>query len=430
MSTTTDNQGPKPNAEQAAAITSIMAWLQDPFAGSFFVLKGFAGTGKTFSVKHLLRDFKGRTVFTAPTNKATKVLRESLSAPGFSPECCTIYSLLKLRLEASGEVKVLKVNPEKTVDLSSCRLVIVDEASMLNKPVLECIKAAAAKYKTKFLFMGDAAQLPPVKELISPVWAMDCGKATLDTVMRHDNQILTTVTRIRKVVDHPAPTVKLLSDFEGGIGVWKLERPEFLRQIDNVAKIGLFSDQDMVKVIAWRNVTVDSYNLRIRNIIFNNPTQLWLPTDRAIFTEPANDDNDEVMATTDDEGEVQSVTLEEHPLYSEFTVFRIVVQLDTGKTVIARVLHPTCRALYDEKAARLADMARANSRLWKEFWTFKEAFHSLRHAYSITAHRAQGSTYESVFVDVQDILLNRNRQEAFRCLYVACSRPKFKLIMA
>jgi ATP-dependent exoDNAse (exonuclease V) beta subunit len=117
-------------------------------------------------------------------------------------------------------------------------------------------------------------------------------------------------------------------------------------------------------------------------------------------------------------------------VYSEFTVFRIVVQLDTGKTVIARALHPSCRALYDEKAARLADMARANSRLWKEFWTFKEAFHSLRHAYSITAHRAQGSTYESVFVDVQDILLNRNRQEAFRCLYVACSRPKFKLIMA
>jgi ATP-dependent exoDNAse (exonuclease V) alpha subunit len=68
--------------------------------------------------------------------------------------------------------------------------------------------------------------------------------------------------------------------------------------------------------------------------------------------------------------------------------------------------------------------------LWKKFWAFKESFHSARHAYAITAHRAQGSTYQIAFVDYRDILLNRNRQEAARCLYVATSRPKKELYLA
>ena len=63
------------------------------------------------------------------------------------------------------------------------------------------------------------------------------------------------------------------------------------------------------------------------------------------------------------------------------------------------------------------------------FWEFKEAFHKLRHAYAITAHRSQGSTYDTAFVDWRDILLNRNRGEAFRCLYVACTRPKRRLFL-
>jgi hypothetical protein len=50
--------------------------------------------------------------------------------------------------------------------------------------------------------------------------------------------------------------------------------------------------------------------------------------------------------------------------------------------------------------------------------------------YGATVHRAQGSTYETVWVDYQDILKNRNRREAFQCLYVACSRPTTKLLLA
>jgi len=150
-----------------------------------------------------------------------------------------------------------------------------------------------------------------------------------------------------------------------------------------------------------------------------------------IFTEPAKDGSDgETIATTDEEGEVTHVSTDEHPLYPEFTVYKLTILLDSGAVVRAMPLHESSQRDFDDKVARLADEAKAAPRRWGAFWEFKEAFHALRHAYAITAHRAQGSTYDSVFVDVPDILRNPNRQEAFRCLYVACSRPKHKLILA
>jgi len=54
----------------------------------------------------------------------------------------------------------------------------------------------------------------------------------------------------------------------------------------------------------------------------------------------------------------------------------------------------------------------------------------VKYAYAITAHRAQGSTYDTVYVDYQDILMNRERYEAFQCLYVASSRPRKTLYLA
>ena len=78
---------------------------------------------------------------------------------------------------------------------------------------------------------------------------------------------------------------------------------------------------------------------------------------------------------------------------------------------------------------RLLAEARGNSRLWPAFWSFLESFHAVRHGYAITAHRAQGSTYEQVFVNSSDIFCNQNRSEAFRCLYVAATRPKKRLFL-
>ena len=419
---------PTLNQEQAAALDQIQEFLLG--TDSFFVLRGSAGTGKTFCIRKLVEKWKGRIVFTAPTNKATKVLRESVTLPDYRPECRTIYSLLGLRMEANGEVKELRVREDgdEKLDLSQYRAVVVDEGSMINAAVMEHIEKAASEFKLKFIFLGDPAQLPPVGELTSPIWKLSEG-ATLTKVMRHDNAILELATRLREQVNRMAPSIKLDANNDGQEGIWKYGT-RFQHEIVQSALAGEFTQPAGSKVIAWRNVEVDKFNQLIRRAIFPGVTDPWVTGDRVLFTSPAKDLDDKPMTSTDDEGEIQRVDVDWHPVYGQFKTWRISIALDDNRTVVARVLHPESQAAYAEECEHLANIARSNSRKWQDFWKFKEAFHQIRYAYAITAHRAQGSTYDTVFVYWQDILLNRNRQEAFRCLYVAITRPKRVLALS
>lgn len=418
------------NEDQQASLESILEWAAKPYdeVEPFYVLSGSAGTGKTYTIRALPNHFKGRIVYTAPTNKATKELRKSVTTEDYKPETCTIYSLLGLSLEASGEVKELKYPEEGVPDLSAFRLVVVDEGGMVNENLRKFIKTCSAEHKIKFLFMGDQAQLPPIGEIKSPIWKIKEGSA-LTKVMRHDNQILALATTLRGLVDHPAPNFKLDSNNDGEEGVWKLTEGAFEAKILEAAELGWFSEPDKAKAIAWRNVTVDKLNKLIRGKIFNNPTELWLPTDRVLFAAPAYDLEDQKVASTDDEGVINRIAVEWHPIYGEMKIFRISITLDDGRPAVARVLHPDSVMAFSQKLDALSDKARANRRFWKEFWSFKDAFHNLRYSYALTAHRAQGSTYETVFVDYRDILLNRTKSEAMRCLYVACTRPKKRLYL-
>lgn len=106
---------------------------------------------------------------------------------------------------------------------------------------------------------------------------------------------------------------------------------------------------------------------------------------------------------------------------------RLVFTAPTNKAT--RVLHPEFEGPYKRRCEQYAEAAKLDKRKWRFFWDFKESFHSLRHAYAITAHRAQGSTYDTALVDMRDILLNQTRREAFQCLYVACTRPKKRLFV-
>jgi len=413
------------NDEQEAALETILKWLEDP-SEPFLVLEGPAGTGKTFLIRELRKRMRGRTVYTAPTNKATRELRKSVTSPDYKAECRTIYSLLGLKLEANGEVKELSA-PEDPVDLSDFRLVVVDEGSMINENLRRFIKQAAEEFGVKFLFMGDRYQLPPVGEPRSPIWLIK-NRVELTKIMRYDNQILAHATAIRAAIDSAFPAISFKDDNDGKEGIWVFDDRKFRAQI--LDRADEFAKPDCSKAIAWRNVTVDGLNKLIRARLFRNDADSpWLPTDRVIYTSPAWDLDDKPMASTDDEGTIERVEADWHPLYGEFQCYRITISMDEGAPTIAWVLHPSEQLKFAERSEELATAARANRRLWGKFWEFKEAFHQLRHAYALTAHRAQGSTYQSAFVNWRDILLNRNRKEAFQCLYVADTRPKSQLIL-
>jgi exodeoxyribonuclease-5 len=414
-------------AEQADAIEALLRFLQDPDPISpFFVFSGYAGTGKTFCLREVLARTEGSRMqfaFTAPTNKAAKVLRQLLGSAS------TIYSLLGLRIDKSGALKQLVAGkpPEGLEDLDC---VVVDEGSMVNKNLLKEITANAERFKFKVVFLGDPAQLPPVNELHSPIWALSNG-ASLTQVMRHDNQILELVTEIRSVIDSPAPCVNIKSDNDSEGGVWKLSKTAFKEAIYKAVLAGDFSDGNHSKVIAWRNVRVAEYNALIRNALFGveSQTRPWLPGERIVAGAPL-ERSDEALMQTDEEAVVESVLECKHPMEPKYKAYELKCVTEVGKTVRLLVIHPDSQQTFDSDCQNLAHAAASNGKMWKQFWALKELFHDVRYAYAITAHRSQGSTYHTTYVDYQDILSNRTRREAFQCLYVAASRPTTRLYLA
>ena len=415
------------NSEQEFAVSLLLDFLQDPDPVSpIFVLSGFAGTGKTFCMREVVAHTKGshtKFAYTAPTNKAAKVLK------AITGEACTIYSLLGLRVDKTGALKqVVAGKPPEGLEDLDC--VFVDEGSMVNRVLLKELLANIERFKFKVVFMGDPAQLPPVGEVHSPIWELGSG-AALTRVMRHDNQILELATEIREAVNHPAPCVNIRSDNNNGEGVWKLTKTAFKEAIYKAAAAGDFADGSQTKVIAWRNVRVGEYNDLIRNALFGAEAQAspWMPGERIVAGAPC-ERNDDLLMTTDEEAVVESVVACKHPFEPKYQAYELKCVTETGKHIRLLVKHPASIAQFEADCNTLAHQAATNGKLWKKFWDLKDLFHDVRYAYAITAHRSQGSTYENVYVDYQDILLNRTRREAFQCLYVACSRPTTRLYLA
>lgn len=412
------------NNEQTAAIAAMKEFVMHS-DDSYFVLSGSAGTGKTTCIRELTNVVSGRIVFTAPTNKATRVLRDTLATDAYTPEACTIYSLLGLRMEISGEVKVLSEPEEDSLDLSNYRIVVVDEAGMLNSQVFRHIDMAVSATKVKVIFMGDQAQLPPVGELSSPIWAIDNG-AKLETVMRHDNQILRLATHIRESQGHMFPKISIKDDHDLEGGVYKLSLTDMQSKIAAYAKEGLFSRPGYCKAVAWRNKVVDDLNKIIRRQIFDSSLP-WCVGDRVIAARPVNDAEGNKVANTDDEGTIDQVIIGSHPIYPEFNVYHLYLTLDNNNKTVFWVLHESSKLAFDMRKNELSAAAKLSTNrraAWAKFWGFSDSFHDIRYGYAITAHRSQGSTYEEVFVDSTDILKNPNRKEALQCLYVAVTRPK------
>jgi hypothetical protein len=152
----------------------------------------------------------------------------------------------------------------------------------------------------------------------------------------------------------------------------------------------------------------------------------WCEGDRLTMLAPAKDHEGEDVAHTDDEGVVTRVTQTWHPMYEQFMCYAIDVTFDENHSGTIWMIHPDAKGEFERECVRLAGEARNNRKLWPKYWGFKDSFHLARHGYAMTTHRAQGSTYETVFVDYRDILVNRNRSEALQCLYVAFSRAKKK----
>lgn len=413
------------NSEQREAVDEMHRFVDGP--EPFFLLEGRAGTGKTTCVQTFARETRKRVVFTAPTNKATKVLLKMCDEELCGAVACkTIYSLLGLRLDNNGEVRKIQA-AEDCNRASAFDVVVVDEAGMCKQTLMGHIERAAMEDGVKFLFMGDQTQLPPVGEECSEVFDIRYRRL-LTKVERHDNQILTLATHLRDCQLHGV-ALDLFSDHDEHGGVYLLNYKKLrAKACAAFTSDNYLANPGSIKLIAWRNGTVNMYNSMIREAMYGEKLAASAPFqlgERVVVCQPIQCDGETKM-TTDEEGTVEQISIEQHPVYQELTCYRLEVapEVGAGEWVPCWVAHPRSQKAYNSLLSDLANRAKSGRGSWPAYWAAKEAIHDVRPSHAITAHRAQGSTYESAFVDAGDILGNSNYIESLKCLNVACTRPR------
>lgn len=404
--------------DQAVALEKIGSWYKgnEPY----FILKGFAGTGKTFLMSKIREIVAENLFYTATTNKAAKVLSGLLNE-----DAKTVYSLLALRMIEAEDQLILE-RSGRAPYLPQGSVIVVDEASMVPTKLMEVIDETVLTSGIRVIYVGDPAQLPPVNERYSSVWALgkdDACKAFLKKVMRNDNQLLALATEVRASMlnkDYASPIRHNLA--EDGTGVYKHSSQEkFEKHLVARAKD---INWRAVKVVAWRNAQVAYYNSVIRyELGYTDP---YCEGEILLLSKPVERD-DEIVAHTDDEFEIDRVT--EGSVRVDLDLIKTwCLEVSSGEqTLILNIpkVQKHLDSLLSDKAntARSKSNPKAKTMAWKDFWNTKKKFDEVRYGYALTAHKSQGSTLEECYVDQQDILGNFRDIEAFQCLYVAVTRP-------
>ncbi len=416
--------------DQKTAWNKLIEWVEN-LNEPFFVLAGYAGTGKSFLMKHFIEN--GYTSdndydihFTATTNKAAKVLSQFIKQ-----ETKTIYSLLGLSVtENEDRLQLFKLDKNDS-PLSEGSIVVIDEASMVG-PELFANILQETRHGARFIFVGDPAQLPPVKEKESPVWEFlkdEKNSAKLLEVVRNDNQLLNLATNIRKcIIKSNYSNSPIYDDFDGVNGVRLFSNyREFKNEL--IKAIPSFNVEE-TRVIAWRNKSVDYYNEMIRDALgYKEP---WVKGEKILAGSPIirkapdNKFNKIVVAPTDEEFSI--VDIDNDTIYLDDFDLNIDVWTLEVKEIpyllkIPRDQDEIKKLLNKQRNIALESKGSDRKEAWRKWWTVTNTFDDIRYAYAITTHKSQGTTLKTCFVDQEDILINPNKKEAFRSLYVAATRP-------
>lgn len=433
------------------------------------VLEGYAGTGKTWTISRMIEyctkvtnsmkfgwNRAIRFGMTAPTNKAVRVLKDTSQCKA---SFGTIHSFLGLREKINTRTGELTFEPDtnnmRQLKIEQIDVLVIDEVSMLNRSLFEYLQQYT-KRGLKCIFMGDPKQIPPVNEVQSAPFLEEFQKQynmlklRLNTIVRQaaGNPILEYATAIRSSVHSPEVKFSFADTDHGNTGI------EITGRDINVTKnlLSKFfcsnefaNNSDYVKVLAYRNATVDSFNKMIRALIYKSDSLPKIMEGEKLIAdkrivEPNEHSEDVVLFQTNDEMEIVSLSIGDKKITEDgfetsFKAYYVDAKnLNTKAIRKICIIHEDDEMIYNRFLENLKQKAIAapkglKGKAWVAFYDAQKHFAQVKYSYALTVHKSQGSTYDYCFSQEWDIDTNRDFVERNRIRYVAATRARYKLFI-
>ncbi|KAA6324197.1 ATP-dependent RecD-like DNA helicase, partial [termite gut metagenome] len=439
-----------PTFEQETALKSLSEFLLSSSKDEAFVLRGYAGTGKTSLVGALVKTMdklQQKTILLAPTGRAAKVFSAYAKHLAY-----TIHKKIYRQRTFSNEMTDFSIND----NLSTHTLFIVDEASMISNEGLsgamfgtgrlldDLIHFVYSGKGCRLLLMGDTAQLPPVHEEESPAlstevlkgYGLQIWEMNLTQVVRQVQKsgILWNATRIRQFITENKCTSLPKIKQSGFVDIQAVPGSELINVLTGCYER---EGQDETIVICRSNKRANVYNKGIRQSILyredelNTGDLLMVAKNNYYWTEG----NKEVEFIAN--GDIAAVRRVRR--MKEFYGFRFAEVLlsfpdyeglELEANLLLDTLHSDTPALSKTENDKLfynvledyADIPTKRERMKKmKSDPYYNAL-QVKYAYAVTCHKAQGGQWKNVFLDQGYIKNEFLTPDYFRWLYTAFTR--------
>jgi energy-coupling factor transporter ATP-binding protein EcfA2 len=396
--------------DQLNALRAFHRFLLDP-TETVFVLSGYSGCGKSTLVSTMVDKIPGylksasllnaeqceyEVELTATTNKAAENLSQITGQ-----DAGTIHAFLGLRVETDYKTNVSRLIPRNS-DVKTGFILFIDEASYIDSQLLGFIFQRTKH--CKIVFVGDPAQLTPVKSTGTPAFNVMFPGAALTSVVRQaeGNPIVDLSTKFRDTVNS-GEFFKFKPD---GHHVKYLERDAFNQAIATEFSRSDWSYSDS-KILGWTNKCVIGYNQFVSTHVKGDPN--FQVGDYAVCNSFFNQGKkslktEQLVQITGISPDLENLGV----LGNNFSVNNDFVAF-MPKTL-------------ESKNARIKQARAANEMHWVT--QMEERWIDLRAVYACTINKAQGSTFDQVFIDLDDISRCNSGDQIARMLYVAVSRAR------
>ena len=434
--------------DQGNALTKLEAFLASP--EKVFMLKGYAGSGKTTIIKGLveyLNAIEKDFALMAPTGRAAKVIREKTGQEAFTIHK-SIYSYEDMVEIEEGDSFYYFYKIRNSVDVAG-KIFIVDEASMLSdaksegeffrfgsshllSDLIDYTRVAQPNVKSKIIFVGDPCQLPPVGDNSSKAFDahylkekfnLSSEAIEIKEVKRQggDSGILKAAEKIRKSI-----SAGFFNDFNLRSNGGDILNPSYENFLDT------WQESASPKIIiANKNKTCLDLNLQIRERRFGNALLPIQKSDivimggnnyrKGIFNGEfavINEVGEKAIQRTISLKGKNSVTLNWRDVELVFPDAESNNKIVKGK-MLENFLYGDNYLKPEETQALYVDFTTRHKNLKPKTEEFKEAIMQdeyfncllMKYGYAVTCHKAQGGEWDNVFT-----IWDNDNKEDFNCL--------------